>query len=689
LASRRFVCVIKRCAHFKLFFKPQVDMCGICGAIGFESRETAQAVVRRMMASLVHRGPDEEGFLLAPHLAAGMRRLSIIDLSSGSQPIWNESETLAVLFNGEIYNFRELRAQLESAGHRFRTQSDTEAIVHAYEEWGEACVQRLQGMFAFAVVEMPCGKGGPARQVFLARDPLGIKPLYYSALDGVLLFASEVRALLASGCVGARISPEAIPSYLLFGSVSEPLTLVDGIRSLPPGHSMCLPIVLPIRNSRPQAYWNVETVACQVRDEMSSVGQLNESPARRVRTLLDRAVRSHLIADVPVGVFLSSGLDSTAIATIASRAQSGVHTFTLAFSDIEFSEAKIARATAKRLGTVHSEIILSDSEMLTRLDGAVAGFDQPSMDGINTYFVSWAARQKGLKVALSGLGSDELFGGYPSFRVTPTLQRLAALGRFFPPSFRNSVAQAFDELAAFASSREKIRKPLAAWANPKCLPHAYFFTRLLFTPQRVATLLGVAASSWASSAWWSWLGQSVHLARAMDPFTAISWLELRSYLVNTLLRDTDGMSMQHSLEVRVPFLDTPLVEYVLSLPQVKKDRRGMPKALLIEALGDALPPEVLSQRKRTFTFPWQNWLRGTLKPRVSVGLRDWSPALQPHVSGDFAARIWKDFLAGRTTWSRPWSLYVLNEWAKRNLHGSVVDDSERHGSTVDGLSRCC
>jgi asparagine synthase (glutamine-hydrolysing) len=645
-------------------------MCGICGVMGIEPPEKSELVVRRMMAAMVHRGPDDEGILSASPVAVGMRRLSILDLPGGSQPIWNETGTLAVVFNGEIYNFRKLRRELEAAGHRFRTRSDTEVIVHAYEEWGKKCAERLNGMFAFAVVEMPQGRDGPPACVFLARDRLGIKPLYYALIGGTLLFASEVRALLASGWVPARLSRGAIPAYLLFGSVCDPLALVEGVTSLPPGHSMAIPVSAPVRPPEPAPYWRPGCHADEGAMTARASGRQSALPVRRVRSLLEDAVATHLVADVPVGVFLSSGLDSTALAALASRVQSGIHTFTVAFSDSEFSEADKARRTAVRLGTEHCELTLSDAEMTARLDEAVAAFDQPSMDGINTYFVSWAARQAGLKVALSGLGSDELFGGYGSFRATSAVARIAALARLFPRPLRTFVASSVVRAGALRSSPDRFRKASAAWLGPDMLPHAYFFTRLLFPPRTVVSGLRGDPVPWDSLPWWRWVSESSRQARSMDRFTGVSWLELRSYLLNTLLRDTDAMSMRHSLEVRVPFLDSPLVEYVLSLPRSAKRDPSRPKALLIAALGDLLPGEIVAQQKRTFTFPWEHWLRGALGRRVAVGLTDWSPALQMHLDGGFALNIWKDFLGGRTTWSRPWSLYVLNEWVKRNVDAS-------------------
>jgi asparagine synthase (glutamine-hydrolysing) len=661
-------------------------MCGICGVIGIESKEAGEAVARRMMQAIVHRGPDEDGILLAPPVVLGSRRLSIIDLPGGNQPIWNETGTVAVVYNGEIYNFRELRKELQSNGHIFRTNSDTEVVVHAYENWGLDCVKRLRGMFAFAVVEMPQGRAGCPARVFLARDRLGIKPLYYAMTDGAFFFASEVRALLASGCIAPEISSEALPSYLLFGSLGEPMTLVEGVMSLPPGHSITVPVGKSANAAKPEAYWSASPEFGEKKSAPAMTPIQQDRQSQQVRSLLEDAVRSHLIADVPVGVFLSSGLDSTALAALASRVQGGIHTFTVAFPDEEFSEAKIARRTAKRLGTDHAEFTLSQQEMAERLDEAIAAFDQPSMDGVNTYFVSWAARQSGLKVALSGLGSDELFGGYSSFANTVQVARIARAARFFPSSLRRSVARQFGEGGLFELSADTTRKAAAAWRDPASLPHPYFFTRLLFTPERVTSLLGGRGDMSSDSPWKQWLRGAAREAASMDSFTSVSWLELRSYLVNTLLRDTDAMSMRNSLEVRVPFLDAPLVDYLLALPGSQKQYGAQKKELLVDALQDLLPEEIVAQPKRTFTFPWERWLRGGLGERIAAGLADWSPALEAHVQGAAALNVWKEFIDGRTTWSRPWSLYVLNEWVKRNFGVATAENSARRRSAAVSIA---
>jgi len=701
-------------------------MCGICGVIDWSDAPDAEALVRRMTPTMRHRGPDDEGYLesTSGRLSMGMRRLSIIDVDGGHQPIFNEEGTVGAVLNGEIYNFRELRDELATLGHAFRTRSDSEVVAHAYEEWGAACVERLQGMFAFAVYDRRKDRSSRQEQsageegiLFLARDRLGIKPLYYAEIRGQsseaggqqsavgnqlsavsrFLFASEVRTLLASGVVARRLSPAALESYLLFGSVCEPMTLVDNVLSLPPGHTMMIPLgMIPLGERRalePTPYWNIGKRISQTASGrrtaddrghsriVSKNGHAKPEPeatAARVRTLLEESVRSHLVSDVPVGVFLSGGIDSTSLAALASREVSGIHTFTVAFAEKEFSEAEIARRTAATFGTTHKEVLLTGDEMLAGLREAVGALDQPSMDGINTYFVSMSARQAGLKVTLSGLGGDEVFGGYSTFRRTPKYQRLAGAGAHVPSAVKSAVATAMSGAMSAATSvaiggagnrfvaGDATRKLSALWNTPGALPDPFYFGRTLFTPAQVSKFL-TNDHRVAPTPWWNWLAASAQQARDLDPFAAVSCMEMQSYMVNTLLRDADSMSMAHSLEVRVPFLDHPLVEFVTSLPQAMKVRKGVPKALLVAALEDLLPSEVVNQTKRGFTFPWSEWLRGPLRKQIETGLSELSPALGEAMNAQEVQSIWQDYLDGNTSWSRPWSLYVLNEWVKRHL----------------------
>lgn len=650
-------------------------MCGICGVAFASHSKDAESRVRAMSAALRHRGPDEEGFLFAdpraPGLALGMRRLSIIDLAGGQQPIWNETRDVAVIYNGELYNYRELRERLTLLGHRFATQSDTEILVHAWEEWGEECLTELRGMFAFALLDLR-GRFATAPLLFLARDPLGIKPLYYTQTPECFAFASEVRALLASGTVAKQISQDALTSYVLFGSASEPVTMLEGVFSLPQGHRMLLYVPERRRVPRARPWWDLQTSPA-ARDPRKPKNM--DSAARKLRPLLEDAVRAHLIADVPVGLFLSGGLDSGAIAALAARAQAGIRSFTLSFPGTSYDEAPLARIVAERCGTRHTEIPLDGAAILSRIDEALTGLDQPTMDGINTSLVSWAAREVGLKVALSGLGGDELFAGYASFTNTALLRRFTRMAWFVPWPLRRAAAPLMASILGTRTSRDAAAKVVAAWIDPDALPHPYFYTRALFPPGRLEQLIEPrfrpstvgADGVTLEPTWLGWLNRAASEAGNLEPVAATSWLEMRCYMASTLLRDTDSVSMARSLEVRVPLLDTPLVEFVSSLPDTARHRAGAQKALLVEALNGLLPEEILGQRKRTFTLPWEEWLRGPLRPRLETSFAEIAPSLAPQLRAQGVRSVWASFLEGKTSWSRPWALYVLNEWCKRHL----------------------
>ena len=650
-------------------------MCGICGFAYAASPARADSAVRQMAAAMVHRGPDEHGFLLddprSPEVALGMRRLSIIDLDGGHQPVWNENRSVAVVFNGELYNYQELRERLVSAGHRFSTKSDTEILVHGWEEWGEDLLNELRGMFAFALLDLR-KHFATVPVLFLARDPLGIKPLYYTQTEHGFAFASEVRALLTLDGVQRKLSADALTSYLLFGSVSEPVTMVENIFSLPPGHRLVLHIPERRRSPRARPWWD-PTHSSAARDPRRP--RDFASASARVRTMLEDAVKAHLIADVPVGLFLSSGLDSSAIAVLAGRAQRGIQSFTLTFPDTDYDEGPLAKLVAVRTGTTHTEVPLHGRDILARLGEAVAALDQPTMDGINTYFVAWAARQVGLKVALSGLGGDELFAGYRTFSDTPKLERLESVARFIPGTLRRWSAPLINLLLSRQGTADAARKAGDAWLKPNALPHAYFFTRLLFPPSEVAKLTDALYRNsriandgvTLDPTWLGWLERVADQADSLEPVAAVSWLEMRTYMSSTLLHDTDSVSMARSLEVRVPFLDTPLVEFVSTLPDEARVQHGVSKALLRNALAGMIPPEILDQKKRTFTLPWEDWLRNALHKQVEGSLKDLAPALESHLHAAGVQRVWDNFQRGQTTWSRPWSLYVLNEWCRRHL----------------------
>jgi asparagine synthase (glutamine-hydrolysing) len=648
-------------------------VCGICG-VAFASRSAeAESRVKSMTAAMRHRGPDEQGFLIgeprASGLALGMSRLSIIDLPSGQQPIWNENHDVAVVFNGEIYNYKDLRGRLTRCGHKFGTQSDTEVLVHAWEEWGEDCLTELRGMFAFALLDLR-QRFAISPILFLARDPLGIKPLYYTQTAEGFAFASEIRALLAADKSLGILSQDALTSYLLFGSVSEPVTMLEGVFSLPPGHRMLLYVPDRRRTPRARPWWD-PTRSPAARDPRK-IYDLSTA-AQRLRPLLEDAVTSHLVADVPVGLFLSSGLDSGAIAALAGKAHPGIRSFTLTFPNTAYDEADLARTVSACCGTQHKEVPLDGGAMLARLDEALGALDQPSMDGINTYFVSWAAREVGLKVALSGLGGDELFAGYKTFTDVPRMANLVRAAYFVPSALRGALSPLIRSLAGGKKSPDAAKKAAAAWSQPDRLPNPYFYARALFPLGTLETLIEPrfrpstinADGVTLDPTWLGWLERASDESRKMEPVAGISWLEMRTYMASTLLRDTDSVSMARSLEVRVPLLDTPLVEFVNALPDEARRQPDQQKALLTESLGGLLPAEILGQGKRTFTLPWEQWLRGPLKARLGASLAEPASALAAHLKPHALSTVWNDFLSGKTSWSRPWSVYVLNEWCKR------------------------
>ncbi len=636
-------------------------MCGIAGILS--SRPAPVDAVERMVDRMRHRGPDDTG-ISAPltNVAVGNARLSIIDLSAaGHQPMANEDGRVWIVFNGEVYNFRELRQSLEWSRHRFQSRTDTEVILHAYEEWGADCVRHLRGMFAFAVVDgREAAPDGNGVKVLLARDPLGIKPLYYAAGGEALVFASEVRALLAAGLVPRRLSQEGLAAYLLWGSTAEPQTLVDGVWSLPPGHRLVAGVADGALEIRVDRYWQVVGGSRPARDGVRA------DAVADLRALLQHTVGAHLVADVPIGVFLSGGVDSTAVAALAAATHGDVATVTVSFPDEPgFSEGALARNTARRLGTRHHEVALTGPEMLARFDDTVGALDQPSMDGINTYFVSWGARQAGLKVALSGLGGDELFGGYSTFTWVPRLEAAAATAARAPLVARPAARML--RLLAGGVRPDAVAKLADVLAHSDGIAHPYAVARALFPPGRLGALLN-GVGEVPRGPWVDRFVDEASRAATLGPFGRVCALELANYLVNTLLRDTDRMSMAHSLEVRVPFVDREVVEFVTSLPEAWRAGRS-PKVLLLETVGDLLPPEVVRTRKRTFTFPWERWLRGPLAARVAQGIGDIPEPLRDILDPVAVRAVWKEFLAGRTGWARPWALYVLNEWVRRHLTG--------------------
>jgi len=476
------------------------------------------------------------------------------------------------------------------------------------------------------------------QQLLLARDPLGIKPLYYYATKDQLVFASELRALLASGLVPRRVDPAGVDSYLACGSVAAPLTIIDGIKQLLPGHYLQVSVN------------EISDVEFEFPEREAVAGDRDDAVAR-LRAELQESVRLHLVSDVPLGVFLSGGMDSSALVALMSRDQTP-QTFSIVFDESTFSEAPFSRAVAERFQTNHREIRLTENQLIEMLPAAIAAIDQPTMDGINTFVVSKAVKNAGITVALSGLGGDELFAGYPSFRRAV---RLASI-----PQATRRVLRAASGVGKIAVNGSVQRQKFWQLANSEgTAADVYHISRQLFSTETATRITGRESNCRGGPPWPPVSGNG-----NSDIVNTMSQLELRGYMANTLLRDTDAMSMAHSLEVRVPFVDVNVVNYVLSLPGDWKLRNGSAKPLLADALADLLPRDFLARPKMGFTLPFEKWLQRNLRHEISSVLEDAGPILNPKA----VKKIWRDFLEKPRAvgWSRPWSLYILAKWCEIN-----------------------
>jgi asparagine synthase (glutamine-hydrolysing) len=639
-------------------------MCGIFGIIGHKARVPAD-VLERATASLAHRGPDDTGTVILRdsaqepiEIGLGNRRLAILDLSpQGHQPMNDPATGNWIVYNGELYNFREVRAKIERQGVYFGSLSDTEVILKAYAHWGEKCLDEFRGMFAFAIWD------AQRHKLFLARDPMGIKPLYYFCSDQYFLFSSEVRTLLGTGLVPRRIDPAGLLNFLTFGSLCDPNTLVEGVAALPPGR------YLNWQQGRVKQvqYWDlIDTEVAEACRRASAGGAVRRDELEaQVSETLDESVRMQLVSDVPVGVFLSGGIDSSSLVGILSRSGIRPSTFSIVFREAEYSEAEYSRLIANRFRTDHHEITVSQADFFAVIDPSIHAMDLPTIDGINTYFVSQQTRAAGVKVAISGLGGDEMFAGYSSFRTVPRMERFANVLEHIPGSVRSSLANGF---AAFAPSNDQNRKLTALARNGGAIVHPYFLSRMLFTPPQLSELLpAISANPIVSERASKSAIENLTLAERLDPVNRVSFLEARCYMLNTLLRDSDFMSMAHGLEVRVPLIDHKLARQLMALPGSWKLNAGTPKPLLVHALRGELPDQIVHRPKRGFTLPFEYWLRDALRPEIekSLGKFDQGP-LRGIISVPAVSRVWADFLSGKTSWSRPWALFVLQRWCEQH-----------------------
>ncbi len=629
-------------------------MCGIAGLFDLKGkREFSRELVTRMSDVQFHRGPDEGGYHFEPGVALAHRRLSIIDVATGQQPLFNEDNSVCVVFNGEIYNFQELVPELQALGHVFHTHSDTEVIVHAWEAWGEACVERFRGMFAFALWDRN------RDTLFLARDRLGVKPLFYAELpDGSFAFGSELKVLMAHPELDRRIDPMAVEEYFALGYAAEPRTIFKGAAKLDPGHTLTLRRGQGVPNSRP--YWDVRFSLDNRISFSDAIDELNDR--------LHESIRLRMISEVPLGAFLSGGVDSSAVvATMADLSSGPVNTCSIAFDDPAFNESEFAKMVADRYHTNHHvEMVKSDDFDL--IDTLADLYDEPYADSsaIPTYRVCELAR-KHVTVSLSGDGGDESFGGYRRYRLHMMEQRMrdalpygirhpvfGLLGKLYPKAdwaprvFRAKTtfqALARDSVAAYFHSVSIIRDDMR---------------QQLFSPQFQRELGGYNAIDVFRR----------HAANAgtEDPLAQIQYLDLKTYLVGDINTKVDRASMAHSLEVREPLMDHPLVEWLASLPNDMKIKGQEGKFLFKKSLESKLPNDVLYRPKMGFAVPLSRWFRGPLKQRVRDALSSEVMADSGVFDMDLLARLVTDHQSGRRDYSAPlWTLMMFEAFLKRNL----------------------
>jgi asparagine synthase (glutamine-hydrolysing) len=642
-------------------------MCGIAGIIG-RLDEGNRAALQRMNDAMVHRGPDASGTWVSTPDVHGWgallahRRLSIIDLSpAGGQPMVDSVTGHVVVFNGEIYNFGELRQRLLSEGQKFESCGDTIVMLRSLALHGPRAVSWLRGMFAFACWDPKL------RRLLLARDALGIKPLYLARSTGPnagwsVAFASELRALLASGLVGTpHLDPQALASYVWNGFVVGPCTAVKGVELLWPGR--LLELDATGKEVRQEEFWRISECAPNVSTSENDLA-----------AVLEEALRLHLASDVPLAVFLSSGVDSSVIANLAQRAsRSPIHTFTLAFEEQEINEGPVARRIAAAIGTQHHEVVLTEKRFVENLEAALDSLDQPTFDGLNAYYMSQAIRAAGFTVALSGTGGDELFGGYTSFRDLPVLQHWSQRAAWLPRDLQVAAAK----LATWPLRRSGgAVPPQTRWAKlPEMVSHGddlltlYQMAYALFLPGFQRELVAADfAEALADGLPPAMCSRIITETRGRTPLSAISVMEQRLFLGERLLRDNDVASMASSLEQRVPLVDQVLFEIVDRLPDRARYRPLGRKAMLRRTGLRGLDPALFDRPKSGFVLPFDRWIRRGLKDAMDQTLRD--PQLIAPVGLEPAAveRLWRAFLDGAPGmyWSRVWSLYVFIRWCHRN-----------------------
>ncbi len=643
-------------------------MCGICGILG----ENNQQALHAMVAAMHHRGPDDNGEFFSDNVSLGMARLSIIDTSPcGHQPMSNPEKTIWIVYNGETYNFREKRRHLEGLGYQFRSTSDTEVILHLYEQYGDDCVLQMQGIFAFAIYDLR-EKENP--RLILARDLLGVKPLLYTKSGTRFIFASEMKSILSSGLISPKVDPEALMLLLTYGSIPQPHTFISGVRMLLPGHR----IIVENGLIKDEEYRAINTDARLQEIKEKTYEELKAL----LRTSLEDCVRQQMVSDVPVGAFLSGGVDSSILVAIMARTcNRPVKTFSVGFERGSYltDETDDAERIAHMIGTDHTRVIVTGSEVAARIRHFASALDQPSVDGLNSYFVSLAASRT-VKVAISGTGGDEIFAGYPWFIQ---MEKTEAFWRNHPHTARviRGCARFFQNSTFDKGVTGPLGRIFDYIRRQEGFSSGYVRYFLLFPARDISCLLT------------SEIKKEVRPGReySKDIFNAtdssrrsilqrVSMETLRGYTQNQLLRDIDAVSMAHSLEVRVPYLDHCIVELALSLPDNTKlgdiskissaygsYRKTGAKRILIDAFKDLLPQDIDLQEKRGFGMPFELWLKGPLKDIMEDALSLESVQKRGLFEADAVQRIKTQFYRGRVSWGQIWLLMIIELWCREVL----------------------
>jgi asparagine synthase (glutamine-hydrolysing) len=625
-------------------------MCGINGIVSVGGKETRHNCLEKMNVKLKHRGPDDDGTFSDDYISLGQTRLSIIDLSSaGHQPMHSEDGKYSIVFNGEIYNYLEVKKYLITQNFpiNFKTKTDTEVLLYAYIYLKEKCLELLNGMFAFCIYNQV------TKDIFIARDRLGIKPFYYAFDSTKFVFSSETRPILESKLFNFNLDTDSLVDYIRYQTVHAPNTIIEQIKMLPTGHFVTFNAnaINPIFTE----YWSITK-------NRKINNAINYNEAKEItKEKLSQSVKRRLVADVPFGAFLSGGIDSSTIVALMSKENnSQVSTFSVTFEEEEYSEAPYARMIAEKYNTKHNEIKLNANDFLKEVPNALNAMDHPSGDGPNTYVVSKATKNAGITMALSGLGGDEVFAGYDVFKRAFSFEKNNWI-KNIPTPIRKTLAKFYLKQKQGAQA-EKIAEILGS--KEFSLATFYASTRKMFVEENVKKIISfpIHQDNFVEKLFNSNLK---NFNSTYELISQISFAEMSTYMQNVLLRDTDQMSMAVALEVRVPFLDYELVEFVTGLNDTIKFPHS-PKKLLVDSLGDLLPPEIVNRPKMGFTFPWKNWLKHEMKEFAThhieqLGKRNQFNEIE-------IKQLWNRFLNddSTVTWSRIWYLLVLNNWLEQN-----------------------